>query len=338
VTATGVTAAMASPRLVSVVVPCRDGGAWVRDAVTSALGQDGVDVEVIVVDDGSRDGSASLVRGLGDPRVTVLEQAPAGASRARTVGTTRSHGAYIQYLDADDLLLPDALSARVEALETSGADVAYSDWLRYERGRDEVFRDVELVARRLGTRPDLEFLKGTAWWPPGALLYRRSLVDRIGAWREDLPVIQDARFQLDAALLGARFVRVPGPGLRYRVHGPESLSRRDAVGFLRDCLRSAADLHARWEREGSLDVERRRALLEVYSQVARGAYALDQPLFRRAYDRLLALEPNYRPAGPQALRWAALVVGYPGAERLALAWRRLKRLLGGAPRALEQRS
>jgi glycosyltransferase involved in cell wall biosynthesis len=269
--------------------------------------------------------------------VTVVEQAPAGASRARTAGTALTRGAYIQYLDADDFLLPGALRFRVDALEASGADVAYSDWLRYERGRDGVFRDVELVTRRLGARPDLEFLRG-AWWPPGALLYRRSMVDGIGAWREDLPVIQDARFQLDAALHGGRFVHVPGPGLRYRVHGPASLSRRDPVAFLRDCLHNAADLHARWEHEGGLDVERRRALVDVYGQIARGAYAQDRPLFRGAYDRLLALEPNYRPAGPQSLRLAALVVGYPGAERLAFAWRRLKRLLGAAPRALEQRS
>src|SRR5206468_3043323 len=150
-----------------------------------------------------------------------------------------------------------------------------SDWIRYERGVDCAFHDGEPVTRQLGARPDVELFTD-AWWPPGALLYRRSVVERIGPWREDLPVIQDARFLLDAALVGARFVHASGVGLRYRVLQATSLSRRDPRAFVDDCYRNARDVHARWAGEGSLDAERRRALLRVYGHAARVYFRLDR--------------------------------------------------------------
>lgn len=311
-----------------MVIPCRDAERWIGETVASALDQPGVDLEVIVVDDGSRDASRDRVREIGDGRVALLAEPHGGASRARNQGTARARGAYLQYLDADDALLPGALSARLAALEGSGADVAYADWVRWEPddgGEGGGFRAGAVTARRLGARPDVELFTD-AWWPPGALLYRRTLVDRIGPWREDLPVIQDARFLLDAALCGGRFVHVPGIGLRYRVLPGASLSRRDPRAFLDDCYRNALDVHARWARDDTLDGPRRAALLQVYGYLARSYYPHDRARFDALWARLSALDPAYRPAGPRSLRALSGLVGYPRAERVALAWRRLKRL------------
>lgn len=313
--------------LVSIVIPCRDAARWIAETVGSALGQPGVAVEVVVVDDGSTDGSAEVVERFGDPRVNVIRQHPHGASRARNVGTRATRGEYVQYLDADDVLQPGALAARVAALESKGADVAYSDWVRYEVTPAGDFRDGETVARQLGPRPEIDLFTD-AWWPPGALLYRRRIVDAIGAWREDLPVIQDARFLLDAALCGARFVHVQEVGLRYRVHGPGSLSRRDPRAFLADCLRNAQDVEAGWAGDGGLDAERRGALLRVYAHVSRSAASLDRRLFDEAVGALLRLDPGYRPPGSRLLRTAASVLGYHRAERAAGVWRRLARSTG----------
>jgi hypothetical protein len=167
-----------------------------------------------------------------------------------------------------------------------------------------------------------------AWWPPGALLYRRSFVDRILPWRVDLPIIQDARFQLDAALAGGRFVHVTGVGLKYRVHGGTSLSQRDPRAFTLDCFRNAAELDDRWRREGGLDDERRRALLAVYEHVARSFFSWDRSSFGAAVARLKSLEPRFRPAGPPSLRALSGLVGYPAAEQIALWWRQVKGAVG----------
>jgi glycosyltransferase involved in cell wall biosynthesis len=305
-----------------VIIPCHNAEQWIEETLSSALGQEGVTVEVIVVDDGSTDGSVALISGAFARQVILIEQAWAGVSRARSVGTARAAGAFVQYLDADDVLLPGTLLARVAALDATGADVAYSDWVRYELGAGGDFLDGPVISRRLGHRPDLELFTD-AWWPPGALLYRRAIVDRIGCWREDLPIIQDARFQLDAALQRARFVPVGDVGLRYRVHGGTSLSRRDPRAFLEDCYRNARDVHTLWTAEGPLDPDRRLALLKVYGYLARGFCDVDRARFEEVTRLLYQLAPSYLPEGHRLLRLASRLVGYPRAERMASVWRRV---------------
>lgn len=307
---------------VSVIVPCRDAAAWLPETLASVLSQSIPGLDLIVVDDGSRDGSAEIAASFGD-RVRLVRQTAQGASAARNAGTAAAQGAFFQYLDADDVLEPGTLEERVAALMRTGADVSLSPWVRWTRQPDGRFEPGPVESRRLGDRPEVDLLTD-AWWPPGAVLYRREIVQRIGGWRTDLPVIQDARFLLDAALAGARFVYTDRPGLRYRVHGPASLSRRDPVAFAADCLRNTADVEARWRADGSLDEARRRALLQAYGYVARTTFAVDRAAFDEVMTYILALDPHFRPEGPRALRWLSGLIGYRAAEHVAWWWRRLK--------------
>jgi glycosyltransferase involved in cell wall biosynthesis len=311
-----------SPERVSVVIPCRNAEAWLGETLDSALRQAGVPVEILVVDDGSTDRSVEIARRAGSA-VRVVTQPPTGVSAARNRGTVEATGAFIQYLDADDLLEPGTLAERMSALETAAADVALTSWMRWEQGADGEFSAGAVTKRALGARPDVELLTD-AWWPPGAVLYRRSIVQRIGAWRMDLPIIQDARFLLDAALCGARFTHVEAIGLRYRVHGPESLSRRDPRAFVEDCYRSAAQLHDQWLRDGGLDDPRARALVRVYGYVARSLFPIDRARFEDVLDRIHTLDAHYRPEQPRSLRALSGVIGYRSAEHVALWWRHLK--------------
>ncbi len=318
------------PRLVSVVIPCHNAEAWIGETLASVAGQRDVPLEVIVVDDGCTDNSVRIAESIGGRRLQVIRQAQQGVAAARNAGTTAAHGAFVQYLDADDVLAAGAVRARVTALQTSGADVAYSDWVRWERQADGTFALGRFMTRKLGARPEVEMLRD-AWWPPGALLYRRTFVDRILPWRVDFPIIQDARFQLDAALAGARFVHVTGVGLKYRVHGGTSLSQRDPRAFTLDCFRNAAELDDRWRHEGHLDEERRRVLVEVYANVARTVFPWDRSQFGIVVARLKQLEPKFRPSRPPGLRALSGVVGYPAAEQIALWWRQLKGSAGARP-------
>ena len=311
--------------LVSVIVPCRNAARWLPETLESVLTQQDVNVELIVVDDGSDDDSIAIARGTG-PRVTVVTQAPQGVSAARNAGTRMAHGEYLQYLDADDVLTPGTIAARVAALVSSQADVALTAWVRWEAAGAS-FVEGRIERRVMGDRPDVELLTD-AWWPPGAVLYRRSLVEHIGGWRTDLPIIQDARFLLDAALHAAAFVYVEAVGLKYRVL-EGSLSRRDPKAFLDDCYRSAAELHDRWHDDGTLDQERRRALVKVYAHVARPFYATNRTRFDEALARILSLDPQFKPEAPASLRALSTLVGYPRAEHAALWWRQLKHAMRG---------
>jgi glycosyltransferase involved in cell wall biosynthesis len=314
---------MARRPTVSVVIPCRNAQAWVAETISSVVSQADLTIELIVVDDGSDDRSAEIATEAAGGRLTLIRQPPSGVSRARNVGTAAASAPYLQYLDADDMLMPGTLAARVAALDASQADVAYCDWQRWQRGRDGTFGPNGVVQRVLSERPELELLDD-AWWPPGALLYRRELVDRLLPWREDLPVIQDARFQQDAAFAGARFVHVPAVGLRYRVHETGSLSSRDRVAFIDDCFRNVSDLQDRWQAAGTLDQERRRALLRGYSFVVRSYFQKDRGKFSTALERARTLDPRFVPEGPRSLRLLSRALGYPTAERVAAGWRAVK--------------
>ena len=114
-------------------------------------------------------------------------------------------------------------------------------WIRSGQGPVRSV-DVEALAA------DPEVACATRFWaPPAALMYRRSLVDKIGGFRPDLPVIQDARFLFDAASHGAGFARSPHVGAFYRVR-PQSLSRRDPARFWRDVLLNGTQIEALWRR------------------------------------------------------------------------------------------
>src|SRR5262245_18530427 len=112
---------------VSVVIPCFNSRTWISETLRSVLLQDASDVEVIVVDDGSTDGSGDLVA-VGFPSVRLSCTEDAGPSGARNVGGQHAHGEFIQYLDADDLQAAGKLMLQMRALEKGGADIAYGDW------------------------------------------------------------------------------------------------------------------------------------------------------------------------------------------------------------------
>ena len=305
---------MSSTPTISVVVPCYNAAQWLPETVASVAAQSGVALELIVVDDGSTDDSVHVAtQAAGGLPFTLVRQAQQGASAARTAGVAHAAGAFVQYLDADDVLAPDTLRRRLEALEQSEADVAYCDFVHYERDASGAFVDTRPRTQQLTGRPDIDLLTD-AWWPPGALLYRRALVDRL-EWRRELPVIQDARYALDAALAGARFVHVPGVGLRYRVHDTTSLSRRNPRRFAEDCFESARDLRDTWRRGSTLDEPRRKALASVFAHVAESFARVAPDRLDEAADALFEMDPGVPPDG--AVRRAlSRTIGYRTTARV----------------------
>ncbi len=115
---------------VSVVIPVHNGAHYIEGTISSVLASDLRELEIIVIDDGSTDTSASLVRSFHDSRITLLQQvASGGPSRPRNVGLMHAQASYIAFLDADDELRPDKLSSTVEALDRHPeAGFAFADF------------------------------------------------------------------------------------------------------------------------------------------------------------------------------------------------------------------
>src|SRR5207247_768048 len=103
--------------LVSILIPAFNAQEWVADTLKSAMGQTWPRKEIIVVDDGSRDQTLAIARGLGSKEVSVVTQANQGAAATRNRAYSICQGDYIQWLDADDLLAPDKIARQMDAVD-----------------------------------------------------------------------------------------------------------------------------------------------------------------------------------------------------------------------------
>jgi GT2 family glycosyltransferase len=318
----------------SVVIPCFDARRWIGETLDSVVTQAVPDLEIIVVDDSSTDGSADYVART-FPTARVIRVERGGPSRARNVGTQLARGAFIQYLDADDLLAPGKLEAQLSVLAATDADVAYGDWCELRLQPTRRYAPGPLVRRRIAGDAQIALLTDF-WCPPAAYLLRRTIVERVGGWDEDQRVIEDVRFMLKCAMANATFVYCPGDAAAYRVHTEGSQSTREPAAFIRGCLRNAIGMEAWWRAHGGLTLERSDALLKVYGQVARRSFAHDEATFEAAYAALRRLDPNFTSPGPWQLVLASKVLGYRSAEAIALRYRRAKRTVTRALQAAQR--
>ena len=176
------------PCLISVVMPCYNAQAFVAQAIDSVLAQTHPAVELIVIDDGSTDGSVEVLRRYGD-RLTLLQQPNQGPYPARNRGVAASRGEFVAFLDADDWWAADCLAQLHAAIAGSAAAVAYCGWqnvgLPGPRGEPHVPPDYEQDGK-------LErFLRAAAPWPIHAALLRRTVWDDVGGFDTALPTVMD---------------------------------------------------------------------------------------------------------------------------------------------------
>jgi glycosyltransferase involved in cell wall biosynthesis len=120
--------------LVSIIIPAFNDVAWLSAAVDSALSQTYPSCEIIVVDDGSTDGTGALIRSRYGGRVRYVHQPNRGLPAARNAGLALASGEYVQFLDADDILLPSKVADHVGILEEDPeCTVVYSDFAFIDR-------------------------------------------------------------------------------------------------------------------------------------------------------------------------------------------------------------
>jgi glycosyltransferase involved in cell wall biosynthesis len=198
---------------VSVVIPTYNRAHTVLDAVRSVLSQRFRDLEVIVVDDGSTDGTAALLAPVVDPRLRVITGRHAGVSAARNLGVSKASGRLISFLDSDDLWHPEKLAAEVAYLARHPEVHAVFTDLEKRHG-DQVFpsfmRETAVFSRRL---QHAAYPEGLILEPrdmrlclleevpikPSALTMRRAAFDAIGGFDESWSSSEDWEFLLRLA-------------------------------------------------------------------------------------------------------------------------------------------
>lgn len=208
---------------VSVVIPAWNAGWCVRRAIDSVLGQDFRDLELIVVDDGSIDDTAEVLRGYG-AALRVISQANAGMSAARNAGIAAARGEFLAFLDADDWWLPGKLSRQVALLREQPALGFCSCAARVE---DLQGRLLNLWQCPHWQGSFLVHLFGSGADVPGscsAVLARRALVAQAGGFDASLRGAEDPDLWLRLAAVSG-YACVPEPGVVV-LRRPGSVSRR----------------------------------------------------------------------------------------------------------------
>ena len=210
--------------MISVIIPNYNGARFLREAVDSTLDQQGVEVEVIVVDDGSTDDSRDVIESYGE-QIRSLFQKNHGACAARNSGLALATGAYVMFLDSDDLLYPGALRRMYLELSTLNEKTAlYGDARWMEQGELLLHDDTEIPK---GLNPVAGLIGQNVL--TGRVLHRSSNVREVGGFYAKLTRGQEFDLHFRLALNQVGFVHFSADVLYYRIHSSEH--RISARGF-----------------------------------------------------------------------------------------------------------
>ena len=210
---------------VSVVIPAYNRADLIEETLQSIFDQTVEPYEVIVVDDGSSDGTAEVARNF-DTRVRVYQQENKGAGAARNFGFSKSTGEFIHFMDSDDLSSPNTYDVQLKALIEKSADFAYGPWVK------TWFLDsgLKFHSAAIQQHPFPNSIPAFHWMLRGWLtvfqpcLLRRTLIEKIGPYRTDLKPSEDCELLFRISKSGAKFVHTPETILLYRVHTEAQVS------------------------------------------------------------------------------------------------------------------
>jgi glycosyltransferase involved in cell wall biosynthesis len=188
--------------LVSVIIPLYNYERYLAEAIESVLAQTYSHTEIIVVDDGSTDGSASVAAQYTNS-VKYFYQPNAGLATALNKGITMSSGGFLAFLDADDIWTPKKLQHQMSAMDDPGVDMVF--------GQIEQFYSPELNKQRgiVGVMPGFS---------KGALLIRRQSFSMVGSFNEQFQLGDFVEWYLRAVELGLKSLMLPEVVMRRRIH------------------------------------------------------------------------------------------------------------------------
>jgi glycosyltransferase involved in cell wall biosynthesis len=314
---------------VTAAIATYNRAAYLTEAVESALAQGPVDVEVIVVDDGSTDGTSEALEPYLD-RIEYVRQANAGRAAARNAAIRRARGTYVAFLDSDDIWLPGKLERQVRFMEahpTVGLTHGHSEVMD-EHGHT-LARETEAQRRAFQdahrSPPTYAAYARRCLCLTSTTMVRRDVFDRIGVYDDSVALVghsvtgEDLDLYLRLAL-DSEIAFLDGPPLaRYRMHELQTPLDELTLGEIAVCRKHLELLAGRPGAQLAERLALQLRLLDCNHRLANG------PATRRAARDALALDPR-------------LVFSPPFLRRLGLGFvpRRVLRQARGAKQSLER--
>jgi glycosyltransferase involved in cell wall biosynthesis len=202
--------------LISIIIPVYNGAQYIKDAVENVFGQTYKNIEIIVVDDGSTDGTKEKIEGyIHTNAVKYMDQPNKGLASARNAGIANAQGEFCKFLDCDDILYPQQIELQVRHLSDKPDPViSITDYdLSFESGNKKTIK-IDMGSGAILAR----FIKSNLG-PVHAYLVRRSLLAQAGMFDEGLSSCEDTDLWLRILLQGGIIERLEHTGCCYRIRG-----------------------------------------------------------------------------------------------------------------------
>lgn len=310
-----------NPKRVSILIPCHNAEVWIEEALQSAIEQTWSECEIIVIDDGSTDRSVNILEGWKD-RVTVVCRENRGGNPTRNELLHLAKGDWVQFLDADDYLLPKKVAEQMAvAAANPRADVIYSPQVIEHHCSGSVTKELWNPHNSTGDHDPWAYHLGWNLTQTGGAVFRRKTLIEVGGWNEEQQCCQDNELYFRLLKNGAVFKRSIFAGSVYRRFAGGSVSTDHPERLRKAILKLLEDGESFLESIKGLTPRRLQALNSTRFNLARGLWSQDEAEARRILLIVKKSYPSFQPSGgpqaPMIYRICFYLFGFSGAERIA---------------------
>lgn len=317
---------------VSVVIPTFNRSRTLVRAVSSATNQMPGTVEVIVVDDGSADGTQERLRTEAPECRVITFPCNRGRNAARNAGLIAATGVWIKFLDSDDVLELGSLEREIAVGADAEADVVASS---FRAAKSEVGEGKVWDVPPLKDPPDC-VLRGEAV-PTSAALYRRSYVHDL-LWDVKLKKLDDWDYFVRAVLKGGKVVTCPVVSYTWIEHKGQGIRASSMLENAREHHAILRKMEEHLLERGILTAARRERLAQYYYKELRVLCLEDPPSFERAAAHIRELDPDFRPRDEERQRFMRIAAGALGFRLALKGHTAVKRLVGRVRTGRQERA
>lgn len=273
----------------SIVIPTFNRCNWLIEAVNSCLQITKFTTQIIIVDDGSSDGTKNLV--WNNNNINFIQQNHTGGNSARNKGLSLAKGRYIKFLDDDDWLIKEGVEAQIEFMDQNGCDISYGNIFVYDERQPIV--QIYKVQKYQIDKPLEELL---SHWSnaPFSYMIRQEILHNV-FWDETLIGLQDFDFILKATEKAKSFKYLDSDIGMYRIHNMSSVMKKDPLQRCYNLLVILDNALIRISDSARIEPDLNNALAHGYYNALRILYQRDREKYREVKTKIKHLDPNFIP-------------------------------------------
>jgi glycosyltransferase involved in cell wall biosynthesis len=316
---------------VSIIIPTYNRSDLVADAIDSCIAQQkvfGLNLQIVVVDDCSTDGTLDLLASYGDAIFVIALEKNEGHCRARNAGLRHARGTYVKFLDSDDVLVRGVLAEEVALAERNAADIVVSGYGQVMiDGQGNRIAGSEKIVRapEMNSLPDTILLGRAAI--TSSALYRSDYIKGL-EWDPEIVKLADWDWFCQAALRRGKIVALEKTSFWYRHHPGPRVVDAARITNARCFYRILEKIEARLAECNDLTPARKKRLAQYYYKELRTLCVQDRDKFHAVADHIVELDRDFHPVAEERQPYMRLLCRLFGFRPVLLAHTFLKKMAG----------